>query len=122
MDIETAMRGLLDAEAKLSTATAIHQPVVISENLYRLGQYTSALEKRLGDLEEHYEIESARVYAAALATEKSATAAKNRTDMEMAALKGQIKRLSRYVGSSWKIHTACMARVNHLKNEMQGSV
>ena len=122
MDLPTALRGMLDAEAKLSQESALRNPSLISEQMYRLGQYTSAVEKHLGDAEEEYERESARVYSEALRTEKSATAAKNLTEMEMAEKKGQIKRLSRYVSSSWRIHTACMARYNHLSQEMKGSV
>lgn len=52
LTITQALEGLADAESKLSEAVAIHSPTIISENMYRLGQYAAALEKFLGDVEE----------------------------------------------------------------------
>lgn len=131
--LDEAIKGMLDAESRLSSRQAVVSPTIISEQMYRLGQYASATEKLLGDAEEAYEIEWAKKYTMytepyALSDENgnityakslSATAAKQRADVDTAAAKGNIKRLSRYVSSCWKIHTGAMARINHLNNEIK---
>lgn len=151
MNLNTALDGLLDAEARLTDPATMMSPSLLSEQMYRLGQYTSAVEKELGDLEKDYEIDWADEYKSALIGEKewikdpnyiptsdatdtdtvgetvirkpmSTTAAKNHADMETAEMKGQIKRLSRYVSSAWKVHMSAMARIKHLESENKGSV
>lgn len=131
--LQQALDGIADAESKLGSRQAIHSPTVISENMYRLGQYTSALEKILGDCEQEYEIEWARIYNAYTApypvtdkkgniTQKqsmSATAAKQQADVDTAKDKGNIKRLTRYVSSSWRNQTGAMARINHISAEQK---
>lgn len=122
MDLQTALKGMLDAQDKLSTPEVMASPVLISEQMYRLGQYTSAVERELGDIEEEYEINWSDDYRRALEDKMSVTAAKQHADVENSEDKGQIKRLSRYVSSSWKVHTQCMARYNHLTQENRGAV
>ena len=122
MNLETALKGLLDAEAKLSERTTMMSPNLISENMYRLGQYTAAVERHLGDIEEEYEVTWARNYTLGLEEKLSATAAKIQADVATSTQKGQMKRLSRYVSSSWRLHTGAMARINHLQAESRGAV
>lgn len=121
MDLNTAIKGMLDAEAKLGSRATMLSPIEISENMYRLGQYTAEVEKHLGDIEEDYEILYATEYKKALETEKSVTAAKLKADLETAEGKGQIKKLSRYVSSAWKVHNGAMARWKHLNAEVKGT-
>lgn len=122
LTLEDAVIGMLDAESKLSSREALVSPHLISENMYRLGQYASAVEKHLGEIEEELEIKQAEVYMRLMTEGKSATGAKQAADAETAALKGQIKKLSRYVSSSWRIHTGAMARWNHIISEQKGAV
>lgn len=133
MTLEQILAGIEDAEKNLATRQAITSPTIISEHMYRLGQYTSALEKYLGDAEAEYEVKWANIYSSHTAPypvtdEKgnisskqamSATAAKQQADVETAEDKGNIKRLTRYVASSWKNQTGAMARINHISNEMK---
>lgn len=127
MNVEEALRGLKDAESKLSTRQAVANPALISEEMYRLGQFASALEQHLGDAEEEYEVEWADLYAQlTLPTlhgkPLSATAAKQMADIQMAESKGNIKKLQRYVSAAWHVHMSCMARHKHLESQMRGSV
>ena len=49
-------------------------------------------------------------------------AAKQAADVDMAAAKGNIKKLSRYVLAAWRVHTSCMARMKHIEQENRGSI
>lgn len=129
MNVETALKGLKDAESNLSQKHAVANPAYISEQMYRLGQYASALEQFLGDAEEEYEVEWAKLYQDYLKggsvenpKPMSATAAKQQTDVMCAESKGNIKKLQRYVSAAWHVHMSCMARHKHLANEMKGSI
>lgn len=126
--LEQALLGIADAEQHLASREAIVSPSIISQQMYRLGQYTSALEKILGDCEAEYEKKWATQYSMytepytvvdkngkeSKAKSMSATAAENRANIDCAADKGNLKRLKRYVDSSWKNQTGAMARINHL--------
>lgn len=116
MTLEQILAGIQDAESNLSTREAIVSPAIISTHMYRLGQYASALEKVLGDCEEEYEITWAKSYNTHSET-LSATAAKQKADVDCAIDKGNIKRLTRYVSSSWRNQTGAMARINHIYAE-----
>ena len=124
MTLPQILAGIEDAESKLGSRQAIHSPTIISENMYRLGQYTSALEKILGDCEQEYEVKWATAYKQAttgsmdedgkLTKGLSATASEHKANIETAKDKGNIKRLTRYVSSSWRNQTGAMARINHI--------
>lgn len=122
MKLNDAIDRIREIEAELSTHRVMINPHKLSELMFKLGQYTSVVEKELGDIEERYEIVYSEHYSDALNTEKSITAAKQRADLLTAEIKGQIKKLSRYVASSWKVHQSAMARWKHLNEEMKGSV
>lgn len=123
MTLEQILKGIESAESKLASREAIDNPTIISAHMYRLGQYTSALEKYLGDCEAEYEVTWAKIYNSYISPlEKgvkplSATAAKQQADVDTAADKGNIKRLTRYVSSSWRNQTGAMARINHIQAE-----
>lgn len=120
MKLDDALEGMLDAREQLLKREALHNPTIISEQTYRLGQYTAEVERFLGEAEKEYEIKWAREYNLAI-VKLAATAAKQKADVECAENKGNIKELTRLVGSSWKIHTGNMARWNHLQAEMKGT-
>lgn len=136
MTLEQILKGIESAESKLASREAIDNPTIISTHMYRLGQYTSALEKYLGDCEAEYEVTWAKIYNGYLnpmlvvtndpetvnevklsRKPLSATAAKQQADVDTAADKGNIKRLTRYVSSSWRNQTGAMARINHIQQE-----
>ncbi len=121
MQLNDAIKGAIDARTRLATREAVVSPVIMSEQMYRLGQYTAEIESHLGDLEQEYEIKFAQSYSE-YSKELSATAAKQKADVDLAELKGNIKRLSRYVSANWKAHTGIMARINHLDRESRGAV
>ena len=127
MTLDDALKGMFVARKKLSSPEVVSNPSLISEHTYRLGQYTAEVERFLGEAEKEYEIKWAKKYSEytvnvdPLGKGLSATAAKQQADVDTAEDKGNIKELTRLVGSSWKLHTGSMARYNHLQNEMRGA-
>lgn len=121
MDLETAVQGLLDAQAKMRTREGIMSPPFLSEQMMRMAQYTGAIEDHLGELEEEYERAWAIKYKSHINVMKP-TAAENATNVELAEVKGQIKRLSRTVASSWKQIGVGQSRWNHLAKQQEGQI
>lgn len=115
MRLENAVTGVLDVKEKLRTVG--DNPVLLSQYMYELTQYVSAAEDHLADYERDYEQEWSQEYKQALEDKMSATAAKQHADVETADTKGQIKYLTRFTASAWKVQTAAMARHKHLTQE-----
>lgn len=123
MTLEAAIEGMLDAQEKLRQPVAKTSPSIISEQYYRLAQFTSAVEYHLGKLEEDYERDEAKTLKKYMIDEgKSATAAEKFVKMEMGDREGKIKFLTRITSAAWRQHMGAMGRVNNLSNEMKGSV
>lgn len=123
MEVHEIIAKIAETEKALFIASRNHNPAEISDQMMLLSGYTSALDKALGDAEQEFEIKWANTYKELRSGDKpmSATAASNEADMLSAEDKGNIKRLSRYVASSWKNHTSAMARINHLNAEWNGN-
>lgn len=123
LSLEEAVTGMLDAQDNLRTNAAKEQPAYLSEQFYRLGQFTAAVEYHLGQLEEQYEIDEANVLRAAIREQKlSATAAEKEVKIELGEIEGKIKYLSRITKAAWSQHMGAMARFNHLQQEMKGAI
>lgn len=118
MELDTALQGMLDAESKLRSAQAIGSPVVLSEQMMRLSAYTSAVEEKLAEYEKEMETSYAIKLKEYLITQGlKVTESERLVDIEIAETKGQVKYLTRLVGSAWKIVGVVQSRVNHLTRE-----
>ena len=122
MDINEAVTGMLDARAQLRTRKGINDPFFISEQMQRLAQYTGAVEEHLAEVEEQQEIEEEQAFRKYSAEGKSVNAAQDAAKYDTAKLKGEIKKLKRYVGSSWSIVGVAQSRFNHLQKDTVGQV
>lgn len=122
MTLEQALDGLADAKSRLRSRQAITQMPLMSEHMDRLAQFTSAVEDHLAELEEELEIEEATHYKQFLEEGKSVSASEKAAKYEVAKLKGQIRKLTRYVNSAWKIVDEKRSRWNHLKAETENQV
>jgi outer membrane protein TolC len=122
MNLETAVRLMIDARAKLRTKDGISDPSYISQEMMRLAQATGAVEEHLADLEERLEVEEMTVFNGHRADGKSINQAEVLAKQEIGALKGQITKLKRYVNSSWAIIGVAQSRVNHLAKSIVGQV
>lgn len=115
MDLDTAIKGIFDAEGKLRSTQGVDNPVFISENMMRLSHYTGAAENHLAEYEKDYEIKFATELKIRMFEElKKVTQAEREVDIELAELKGQIKYLTRLIASAWKQVGVAQSRFNHL--------
>lgn len=123
MDLDTAIKTMLDAQAKLRTKDGVNNPSVMSEQMMRLAQSTGAVEEHLAQLEKDYEVKKAQLLNRFLVKEgTSATNAEKRVQIEIGELKGQIAYLSRIVSSAWKQVSTTQSRHNHLQKENVGQI
>lgn len=122
MDLNTAIKGMMDAKAKLQTPSGVSSLPVMSENMQRLAAYTSAVEDGLANLESELEIKERDFYYAAIKTGLKPSPAERDAKYEVAQEKGDIKRLVRLVNSSWKLIDTVRSRYNHLNQETRGQV
>lgn len=121
MDLQTAIKGMLDAENSLRTRAGTSDPMTMSEGMMRLSQYAGAVEEHLAECERAYEINWSITYTKNF-KEMSTTAADKATKVEMAEEKGNIDYLKRMVGSAWRQVGVVQSRYNHLKEGKAGSI
>lgn len=117
MDLEQATKGLLDARNQLRTKKGVSNPFVISEQMMRLTQYTSAVEEHLAVYEEELEIAEMQEFNNQLAQGKSVNMSETLAKQKVGSLKGKIANLKRLVNSSWSVIGVCQSRYNHLQTE-----
>jgi hypothetical protein len=117
MNLETAIKGMLDAQDRLRTVRGTSDPDEISEQMQRLSQYTGAVELHLASFERDYEIRLGKQLGEYLAGGSSASAAESRLRVELAKEKGELKYLTRIVGSAWRQVGVAQSRHNHLTRE-----
>lgn len=121
--LSIATEGMLDCMDNLRTKAAKDQPAYLSEQVYRLGQYTAAVDYRLGELEQWYEESEAALLRDSIKEKGMASsAAEKEVKMELGNVEGQIKYLKRITSAAWSLHTGGMARVKYLNQESQGAV
>lgn len=120
MDLDKAIKGMLDAEDKLRTAKGIVDPSTLSEQMMRLSQYLGAVEEHLADYEKKYEMSLAqKLHNLMIVQGMKPTPAEARAKMELGEVKGQIAYLSRLVTSGWRQVGVIQSRINHLIRESQ---
>jgi len=123
LNLTDAIAGMLDAQNNLRTNQAKEIPLYLSEQFYRLGQFTAAVEYHLALEEQKYEADEANILRIAIRERKmSATAAEKEVKIELGEREGQIKYLTRITKAAWSQHMGAMARFNHLIQAEKGAV
>ena len=123
ISLEESVKGMLSAQENLRTSQAKQIPAYLSEQNYRLAQYTASVDYHLALLEEEYEIKEAKILKESIRDKKmSATAAEKEVKIELGQLEGQIKYLGRITKAAWSQHMGNLARFNHLVQESKGAV
>lgn len=122
MDVDVAIKGMMDAKAKLQSPQGVSSLPVMSENMQRLAAYTSAVEDHLAEFEAELEIAERDAYYRHLKRGEKPSPAEREAKYEVAEEKGRIKKLVRLVGSSWKLIDTVRSRYNHLNKEMEGQI
>lgn len=118
MELEQAIKIMLDAQDKLRTRQGVDDPDFMSKEMQRLAQATGAVELHLAQYEREYEIQMGQKLGQYLITEgTSATNADKRVRIDLAELKGEIAYLSRIVSSAWKQVSTTQSRWNHLRKD-----
>lgn len=123
LSLEESVTGMLEAQDNLRTSQAKQIPAYLSEQNYRLAQFTASVDYHLALLEEEYEVKEGQILNDSIRVKKmSATAAEKEVKIELGAIEGQIKYLSRITKASWSQHMGNLARFNHLVQESKGAV
>ena len=123
MDLEKALKGMESAKVALRSRKGILSPTYMSEHMDRLAAYASAVEDHLAQLEMDLEYQERAAYIKALIQPKATPSSSEKVaKYDVAELKGQIKRLSRLVGSAWRLVGEKQSRFNHLEKEARGQV
>jgi len=123
LSLEQGVEGMLSAQDNLRTNQAKEIPAYLSEQFYRLGQFTAVVEYHLALAEQEYERDEAQILRDAIRVRKmSATAAEKEVKIELGEREGQIKYLTRITKAAWAQHMGAMARFNHLQAEMKGAI
>lgn len=123
LSLEQGIEGMLSAQDNLRTNQAKEIPAYLSEQFYRLGQFTAVVEYHLALAEQQYERDEAQILSNAIRERKmSATAAEKEVKIELGEREGQIKYLTRITKAAWSQHMGAMARFNHLIQESKGAV
>lgn len=118
MDLDNSIKGMLDAEEKLSSTQGVNNPVYISTQMQRLSQYTGNAENILAEYERDYEQDFARKLKHYMIEKgMKPTAAERQVDIELGEIKGQIKYLTRMTASAWRRVGVAQSRWNHLVKE-----
>lgn len=122
MDLQKAVKGMMDARASLRSRQGITDPIFISEQMQRLTQYTGAVEEHLAKLEEELELQEMNKFVKYTEEGESTNTAQIKTRYEVGAVKGQVAKLKRYVNSSWQIVSVAQSRWNHLSKGTVGQI
>lgn len=122
MNLETAVKGMLEARAQLRSMKGITDPFFISEQMQRLAQYTGAVEESLAKLEEQYEFDEHMYFKQSIDEGKSVNQAELLAKQEVGKQKGELAKLKRYVNSSWQIIGVAQSRFNHLQKSTSGQI
>lgn len=123
MDLETALKGMETAKSALRSQKGIGSLPYMSEHMDRLAAYTSAVEDHLAQYEYDLEVQEKAAYVKAFMQPKATPSSSEKVaKYDVAEIKANIKRLTRLVGSAWRLVDEKKSRFNHLEKEARGQV
>ena len=122
MNIDTAISGMMQAREALQEAESLSSPTYISDNMYRLAQYVSAVEEGLGTLEEDLEVKESVFFKEMTDAGNSVNATQVSMKYEFAKDRAYINKITRLVSSSWKLISASQSRIKNLVEESKNQI
>ena len=122
MNIDTAISGMMQARGALQEAESLSAPTHISDNMYRLAQYVSAVEEGLGTLEEDLEVKESVFFKEMTDAGNSVNATQVSMKYEFAKDRAYINKITRLVSSSWKLISASQSRIKNLVEESKNQI
>lgn len=122
MKLDTAVSGMMKAREALQEAEGLSSPTHISDNMYRLAQFVSAVEEGLGTLEEELEVKEAEFFKQMTDAGNSVNATQVSMKYEFAKDRAYVTKITRLVGSSWKLISASQSRIKNLVEESKNNI
>ena len=122
MDIHAAISGMMQAREALQESESLSSPTHISDNMYRLAQYVSAVEEGLGTLEEDLEVKESVFFKERTDAGNSVNATQVSMKYEFAKDRAYINKIARLVSSSWKLISASQSRIKNLVEESKNQI
>ena len=122
MKIDTAISGMMQARGALQESESLSSPTHISDNMYRLAQYVSAVEEGLGTLEEDLEVKESVFFKEMTDAGNSVNATQVSMKYEFAKDRAYINKITRLVSSSWKLISASQSRIKNLVEESKNQI
>lgn len=122
MNIDVALKGVYRARQALQESESLSSPTHISDSMYQLAQYVSAVEEGLGELEEDLEIKEAQFFKQMTDAGNSVNATQVSMKYEFAKDRAYITKITRLVSSSWKLISASQSRIKNLVEESKNNI
>ena len=122
MKIDVALEGVREARRALQESESISSPTHISDNMYRLAQYASAVEEGLGELEEDLEVKESLYFKQMTDAGNSVNATQVSMKYEFAKDRAYITKVTRLVSGSWKLISASQSRIKNLVEESKNQI
>lgn len=122
MKIDTAISGMMQAREALQESESLSSPTHISDNMYRLAQFVSAVEEGLGTLEEDLEVKESIFFKEMTDAGNSVNATQVSMKYEFAKDRAYINKITRLVSSSWKLISASQSRIKNLVEESKNQI
>jgi len=122
MKIEVAVKGVLQERGALQKMGGTPQPTYISEHMYLLSQFNSALEECLAEEEKKLELREAELFKEYRAKDLSANASQIQVKYDVAVDRAEIIRLTRLCSSGSRLISSAQSRIKHLLAEAQNQI
>jgi len=119
MELEQAIKIMLETQGNFATRRGINDPDYISQNMQILANATALVEQHLAGFERDYEVSLGRKLGEYISGGASASASETRVRSELAKEKGEIKYLTRIVKSAWSQVGVSQSRHNHLTKDFR---
>lgn len=122
MNIDTIIENMMQSREDLRSIGDLPQPTQISEGMYKLAQYVSVVEEKLGDLEEDLGRKENIFFKERIKEGKSVNAAQVSMKYQFAEDRAKISKINRLVSSSWKLISVSQSRVKNLIEESKNQI
>jgi len=119
MELEKSIKIMLETQDNFATRRGVEDPDYISQQMQILANATALVERELAGFERSYEITLGKKLGEYIAGGSSASASESRVRSELAKEKGEVKYLTRIVGSAWRQVGVAQSRHNHLTREFK---
>lgn len=122
MNINETIDGILESREELRSSSALTEPVVLSESMYKLAQYVSAAEEIVANIEADLIITEANKTKEYSLNNWSTTKVNQKVKLESAEMRSTMVKLNRLIDSSWRLINVAQSRRNHITEELRSQL